>query len=209
MTEEKDKQEIDYANLAVMPGIELLPQETSARRRKEIEAANHEDAHWLSPRVKMFCEYYLENNFDATVAAAEAGFDGDSRKDYADVAKKLLARGNVRRQINQRAGMYLKKHNVKIDRVINETACIAFFDEADLYDEFGKLIPVNKLPEKVRRGKGKDKLKALELLGKHLGIFSDKLDVKVKGNIEHCVSKVDLEERVKMLVDEKLEKLLE
>lgn len=217
--EEKESEKVNNDSLpiltdedsaaVVMPEIELPAIPVSKRRREEIKLHNYEKTCWLSPRVKMFCEHYLETKYDAVVAAAMAGFDGDTRKDLSDVARELLSRANVRRYINERAGMYLKKHNVKIDRVINETACIAFFDEADLYDEFGKLIPAHLLPEKVRRGKGQNKLKALELLGKHLGIFSDKVDVKVAGTVEHTVAKVDLEDRVKQIMDEKLSGLLE
>jgi len=85
------------------------------------------------------------------------------------------------------------------DRVVRELVNIASFDPKSLYDENGELLPLVEQPEHIRQAiadvkirlrpsgeynedgrpimrlsvkvKPKNKLKALYLLGKHLGMF--------------------------------------
>ena len=97
------------------------------------------------------------------------------------------------------------------NRVLRETARLAYSDIGQIFAADGTLLPVHKLPEDIRRsiasvevvkrnvdsGDGKtddvikirvwDKPKALEFLGKHLGLLTDKvehsgaLDIRWKG----------------------------
>ena len=86
------------------------------------------------------------------------------------------------------------------DRVLRETARLAYSDIGEVFAADGTLLPVHKLPEDIRRsiasvevvkrnvdsGDGKtddiikirvwDKPKALEFLGKHLGLLTDKVE---------------------------------
>ena len=67
---------------------------------------------------------------------------------------------------------------------------IAFFDIGQLYDNEGGIKPASDLPSFVNveigengeiksvRVRPADKLKALELLGRHLGMFNDKLQLE-------------------------------
>jgi len=93
------------------------------------------------------------------------------------------------------------------DRVLRETARIAYQDIGDIYDDAGNLLPIKQWPEDARRafaslevvkqnltaGDGKvdvvmkprpwDKPKALEMLAKHNGLLNDKVDVNITVNI--------------------------
>jgi len=91
------------------------------------------------------------------------------------------------------------------DRVLLELARIAFSDVGAVYDEYGHLLDVNNLPlgtaaaiaswdvfkKNPTAGRGTvehirirfwDKVRALELLAKHLGLLDDRLDVS--GSLE-------------------------
>ncbi len=94
------------------------------------------------------------------------------------------------------------------DRALREAARLAYSDIRQLYDEKGRLKPMKDWPddlaaaiggvEFVRRNveggdghqddvikiKAWDKPKALEMLFKHLGLLTEKLDITVRGSLE-------------------------
>lgn len=99
------------------------------------------------------------------------------------------------------------------NRVLDEVKALGFTDLADAYDESGNLKDVQQMPANLRaaiagidvteefsgRGESRekigytkklklfDKLKALELLGKQLGMFADRLNVKIGLSLEQLV----------------------
>ena len=113
---------------------------------------------------------------------------------------------NVQNYISEKMKEREKRTEVTQDMVIKELAKIAFLDIRKLYTENGQLKNVADIDddtagaissletleeydgygderEKIgdtQKVKLLDKTKALELLGRHLGIFNDKLDVNVK-----------------------------
>lgn len=111
----------------------------------------------LSDKQKKFCFEYLKD-FNAFKSARRAGY---SKSKSFNNPYLLLKNPSVRQFLKSLKGEKVEKMQLTVEAVLNEIRSIAFAI-AD-----GKII------------KTADKLKALELLGRNLGIFSDK-DVAVQ-----------------------------
>jgi phage terminase small subunit len=152
----------------------------------------------LTPKQERFCEEYLVD-LNATQASIRAGY---SAKTAEQQGPRLLGNVGVAARIDKLRAIQSKRTQVTADRVIAELARIAFLDLGSAYDSTGRLLHVQNMPEDVRRaiagtkifeefeGFGKDrekigetteiktvdKTRALELLGKHLKMFTEKLE---------------------------------
>ena len=137
-------------------------------------------------------EYLIDLN--ATQAAIRAGY---SPKTANEQGARLLANVSVQEAIAKAMAERSKRTGISQDRVIQELARIAFVNpqnvinpkyasvKADATED--DLACIQSVKVKTMDGaKGKsverevrlnDKMKALELLGKHLGMFKDKLEV--------------------------------
>ena len=60
----------------------------------------------------------------------------------------MLTNVNISTAIREANDQILKENQVTVARIVRELALIAFFDPASLYDESGRLLPVNELPLK-------------------------------------------------------------
>lgn len=148
----------------------------------------------MTKRQKCFVEEYLID-LNATQAAIRAGY---SPKTAKDIGCENLAKPNIQRAIAEQMAERSKRTGVNQDRVIRELAKIAFAKLTDIVDANGQikstatdddLACVESLKCKrsdfdngyseEREVKISPKLKALELLGKHLGMWNDKLNVSV------------------------------
>lgn len=106
----------------------------------------------------------------------------------------MLRNVKVQEQITELRSRQSKRTEITADMVLNELAAIAFADRTEIAKinekGFVEFIPTDKLPKDLKKvisgiKEGKfgievvtaDKVRALELLGKHLGIF-DKRDDK-------------------------------
>lgn len=134
-----------------------------------------------------------------TQAAIRAGY---SPKSAAQEASRLLNNVNIRARIEKELAERSRRTGVSADRVVRELAKIGFSDITDVADmdeatiKAGaqrddtaaiKSVSVKKIPTEdgeiiERKIEMLDKTKSLELLGKHLGMFSDKL--KIAGDRE-------------------------
>lgn len=150
----------------------------------------------LNDQKKKFADEYLID-FHGTNAAIRAGYS-ESRARIT--ASELLASEEIQEYLNERRMQLAAKAKVTPERVLEELTRIALSNPADLYDENGNLLPVHKLPrevsaalasiEVVKGGKKKgqpryrqhDKVKALELIGKHFMMFKDKIEFEHKGS---------------------------
>lgn len=123
--------------------------------------------------------------------------DGEYRITKPDIAaanaSRLLRNAKVAAYISERMQERQKRTEVTQDRVIEELAAIAFAKATDFVQiSHGNVIltDTSKLSENqikaiagIKEGKNgielklNDKEKALELLGRHLGMFKDKLEV--------------------------------
>lgn len=147
----------------------------------------------LTEKQKRFVEEYLID-LNATQAAIRAGYSTDSAK---EIGHENLTKPHIRACIDSEIAERSKRTGVNQDRVIRELARVAFvnandvinIEEATLKEDATEddtaaiaSVKVKTIPTKEGEGvereiKLADKLKALELLGKHLGMFKDKLEL--------------------------------
>lgn len=158
----------------------------------------------LTPKQQKFCEEYLID-LNGTQAAIRAGYSPDTA---AEIASENLTKPNIHAHINHAMAVRSKRTGVNQDRVVRELARIAFINADELIDtstatvkegaSTDDLAAIASVKVKVVEGdfssverevKLCDKIKALELLGKHLGMFTDK--VELRGSIETDVKKLD------------------
>ena len=159
----------------------------------------------MTDAQKRFCDEYLID-LNATRAYKVAYKRCKSDLTARTNGSKLLTNTNIQEYISKKQKQIEKRTEVTQDMVIKELAKIAFLDIRKLYTDNGQLKNVADLDsdtagaissletleeydgygddrEKIgdtQKVKLLDKTKALELLGRHLGIFNDKLDVNVK-----------------------------
>lgn len=150
----------------------------------------------LTDKQKRFVEEYLID-LNATQAAIRAGY---KRSEYTDTnANKLLENTRVVAEIEKQMASRSKRTGINQDRVIQELARIAFVNPQNLIDPEDASIRPDATEDDLaciqsvkvksmdgakgssleREVKLNDKLKALELLGKHLGMFTDKVQMEV------------------------------
>lgn len=149
----------------------------------------------MTDKQKRFVEEYLID-LNATQAAIRAGY----KPDNADkVGTELLGKTRVSEAIAKAMADRSKRTGVNADRIITELAKIAFANAGDIIDPVDGCIKENAAPEDLaaiqsikvkttdgarmssmeREVKLSEKTKALELLGKHIGMWNDKIDVNV------------------------------
>ncbi|WP_404989298.1 terminase small subunit [Clostridium culturomicium] len=147
----------------------------------------------LTEKQKRFCNEYLID-LNATQAAIRAGYSTDSAK---EIGSENLTKPNIRACIDAEIAERSKRTGVNQDRVIRELARLAFVNATDVInlnqatvienaneDDTAaiasvkvKYIPTSEGEGVEREIRLTDKLKALELLGKHLGMFKDKVEL--------------------------------
>lgn len=146
----------------------------------------------MTEKQKIFADEYLID-LNATRAYKVAYPRVKSDEVAKAAASRLLTNVNVAAYISERMQERQKRTEITQDRVIEELAAIAFAKATDfvqIVDEKVTWTDTENLSEKQSRAiaeikEGKfgielklnDKEKALELLGRHLGMFKDKLEV--------------------------------
>lgn len=160
----------------------------------------------LNAKQKRFVDEYLID-LNATQAAIRAGY---KKTEYTDTnANKLLENTRIREAIDKAMAERSKRTGINQDRVIQELARIAFVNPQNVINaEDGsvrkdateddlaciqavkvKTMSGDKGYSEEREVRLNDKMKALELLGKHLGMFTDKVeldaDLELNINIDY------------------------
>ena len=168
---------------------------------------------------KRFAEKYFET-LNGSESALYAGY---SSKTSAEQGYQLLKREDIQQYLSELRKKEAKKHNVTKERLIEEYAKIAFFDIRDIYNEDGNLVNIKDLDSKSAGaiasiksfeeyetdkagnknliGTNKevrvfDKIRALQDLGKHLGLF-EKDNEQKKSEVNINLSK----EKIKQISD--------
>ena len=150
----------------------------------------------LTKKQQLFVDEFLID-LNGTQAAIRAGYSPDTAR---EIASENLTKPNISTAIEKAMAERSRRTGINQDRVLEEIAKIAFVNIADIADQGGRLkvdatredtaaiqsiktkVTTNDFGETVEHEiKIGDKLKALELVGKHLGTFSDKL--KLEGAI--------------------------
>jgi phage terminase small subunit len=148
----------------------------------------------LSDQRQRFVDEYLID-LNGTQAAIRAGY---SVKTAQEQSSRLLSNVMVQEAISKTMAERSKRTGVNQDRVVLELAKVAFVKMTDIVDSQGRIkssaldddlscIESMKYKKSVsdtgsmveREVKISPKLKALELLGKHLGMWNDKIDINV------------------------------
>ncbi len=150
----------------------------------------------LTDKQRRFVEEYLID-LNATQAAIRAGY---SVKTAKEIAAQNLTKLNISNEISKAMAERSRRTGVTADRVIEELAKIGFVNISNVVDlNTGKILTDTPKEDlaciqsvkvkstefgKDREVKFYDKKSALELLGKHLGIFTDKVDINANINTE-------------------------
>lgn len=144
----------------------------------------------MTKKQKRFVEEYLID-LNATQAAIRAGYSPDTA---GSIGNENLKKPEIRTHIGKAMAERSKRTGVNADRVVEELAKIAFVNANEVIDPDTATIRKDALPEDTaaiqsvkvktfgedgleREIKMADKIKALELLGRHLGMFKDKVEV--------------------------------
>lgn len=175
-----------------VPGKKHLPTwPKSAAGGREREQASKGDTvakkGQLTPKQAAFvAEYLLDLN--ATQAAIRAGY---SPKTAAFIGAENLKKPNIDAAIQAAQQERARRTEISQDNVLTEIARLAFLDPRRFYAPDGSLVAIPDLPddvaaavagmevspEGIRKVKLADKLKALELAARHLGMFRDNLNL--------------------------------
>jgi phage terminase small subunit len=157
----------------------------------------------LTAKQKRFIEEYLID-LNATQAAIRAGYSPHTAK---EIGCENLSKPHIRARVEKELAERSKRTGINQDRVIRELARIALVNPVDVInmdeatikemasaDDTAAIlsVKVKKIPSEEgtiteREIRMADKIKALELLGKHLGMFNEKLNI----NAEMAVKIVD------------------
>lgn len=145
----------------------------------------------LTAKQRAFCREYLVD-LNATQAAIRAGYSENSA---ASIGQENLMKPEIQREVQRMMNERAERLEVTADMVLRELLGIATVDLSEAFDEFGALKPIKDIPKQVRKaiagvetlqvGDGAstvkkvrfwDKNKSLEMLGRHLKLFVDKLE---------------------------------
>ena len=148
----------------------------------------------LTDKQRRFVDEYLID-LNGTQAAIRAGY---SAKTANEQASRMLANVSIQQAVSEAMAERSKRTGVNQDRIVLELARIAFLKMTDVVDSEGRikenaseddLACIESIKYKhsdtetgsstEREVKTASKLKAMELLGKHLGMWNDRLDVNV------------------------------
>lgn len=159
----------------------------------------------FTEKQKRFVDEYLID-LNGTQSAIRAGY---SPSTAYQIAHDLMSKPHIAEEIAKRKAERSRRLGINQERVVEELAKIAFSRLTDFVDpNTGEIredateedlaclesVKVKVIPTKSGQGverevKMTQKIKAIELLGKHLGMFSDKL--KVEGSIPIVISGED------------------
>lgn len=158
----------------------------------------------LTDKQLRFCEEYLVD-LNATKAAIRAGYSEESA---GSIGHENLKKPDVQEYISRRQKELQEATGITQKRVLEEYAKVAFLDIRKYYTVDGALKPIRELDDdaagalagvevyeektgeedveatgSTKKIKTYDKVKALDSLARHLGMFTDKMDVNLSGQI--------------------------
>ena len=152
----------------------------------------------LTNKQKAFVKEYLVD-LNATQAAIRAKY---SKKTAGAIGEENLKKPDIAKAIQAEMDKRGKRTEITADKVLQEIAKLGFADIRRVFNEHGQLLPVHMLPQEVAASissievvttripgsdpvevehtskiKFWDKRGSLELLGKHLKLFTDKVEI--------------------------------
>ena len=161
----------------------------------------------VTPKQARFVDEYLID-LNATQAAIRAGY---SEKTSRQIGEQNLTKLVIKEAIAERMKAREQRTEITQDRVLKELARLAFLDIRKAFDESGNLkhikdlddetaaaiagmevSEINKGDEQIgnlKKIKLSDKKGALELIGRHLRMWNDKLDLNANINVADSIRK--------------------
>ncbi len=152
----------------------------------------------LTHKQQRFVEEFMVD-LNATQAAIRAGY---SKRRASEIGYQNYRKPQIQTAIDKAREEQSRRTQITADSVLQELAFTAFLDPAGLFDKDGNLLNIYNMPEDVRRViagmdiyqkttdegslcttskiKITDKLKALELLGRHFKMWTDKTEITGK-----------------------------
>ena len=142
----------------------------------------------LSDKQKKFCEEYIID-FNQTQSAIKAGY---SAKTAYSIGNENLKKPDIQAYIKELLSKREERTQITADMVVKEWAKIAFFDIRKIFHKEGGLLNPHDLDdetatvissikardikvgddiETIKEYRLNDKMKALDMLAKHLGMF--------------------------------------
>lgn len=115
----------------------------------------------LTEKQKRFCEEYLID-LNATQSYLRAGYKAKSNEIARVESHKLLTKPNIQQYIEELREEQSKRTEITADKVLEELGSVAFNRDIECI--------------------GRDKVKALELIGQHLGMFTEKVAITKEEN---------------------------
>jgi phage terminase small subunit len=154
----------------------------------------------LNAKQRLFVAEYIKTH-NATQSCINAGY---SKKTAHSAGPRLLENVGIKAEIEKTLVKVEEKAIVTAAEVLTELKRIGFVDIRGAFEEDGSLKPLSQIPEdvarclsgidisdervytdgdstpttiRIKKIKMLDKIKALELLGKSLAMFTDKVEV--------------------------------
>lgn len=144
----------------------------------------------ITEKQKKFVEEYLID-LNATQAAIRAGY---SVKNAGKIGHELLEKTRISNEITKKIAERSRRTGINADRVLIELAKIAFVNADDVIESKDATLKENASRDDLaaiqsikvktfgedgveREIKLANKIKALDMLGRHLGMWNDKLQV--------------------------------
>lgn len=148
----------------------------------------------MTDQQRLFADQYLLLN-NGTKAAIAAGY---SERSARSQASQLLAQEDIEAYIEAQRSLAMTKTGITVQKVLTEYARIAFFDIKEVYAVDGEMLNIHQMDEDTRRAIGSiksseewgkdedgkfvitgtikevkpnDKIRALDSISKHLGLF--------------------------------------
>jgi phage terminase small subunit len=179
--------------------------------KKEAKKPAAKNEHGLTFKQQCFADEYLRD-LNGTEAYRRAGYKAKTDNVAAVEAAKLLRNPKIAKYVQAAMDARSEKTKISSESVLTEIAKLAFCDIRKVFDAEGRLLPVHMLPDEIAASvssvevvtsrvpggepadveytakiKFWDKRGSLELLGKHLKLFTDKTEVTGKdgGPVQH------------------------
>jgi len=156
----------------------------------------------ITPKQEQFVQEYLID-LNATQAAIRAGY---SKKSAKEIAYELLTKPHIQQAIDIAVKNRNERIKINADKVLLELVAIKEMDILDILTDSGNLKPISQWPKIwrttissfdmtsigsgdspaiLKKIKWPDKLRNLELIGKHVGIqaWKDKAEADIHGKV--------------------------
>ena len=136
-----------------------------------------EDVPNLTAQEEIFCQHF--GIYSNGIQAFKKAYPDSKTQNAAINASLWLRRPDIAKRINQVRIARAKRLNISGDRILVELARIAFYDKSMVYGPTGERLREHEQdPDTLNalQPKPADKIKALELLGKHQKLFTERIE---------------------------------